>query len=589
MKTYLTVLAMCLLVQVGFGQKHKHTHVSLLDKLNLLQDPSCEAHAHAHGEEAVNTWQATITNLSGRNIVRGGRRTPPSLSGLVCFDATGFKVTSAMPAEGDFFYADAPDATLTKLTQVVDLKQDRGGENFFYAYQYRMADNQKRLHHKTDVIIEYKDVSGNVLGILHERTDFTHRAADEQYVVKSGTSTAPAGTRFIQWTVQWKDGGDRNHIIFDDFWLGYNDPSRHCVTGLHGSPYSCFSDPNMLSGDVIEMTCEQFFDEEFINKLVMINPTKACDADGTVAITRPGGNAGGSGALADMNTTRRLVFEYKNSSPLCQQPPLILNVRLTGDCPPPAFAETTLPTVAVPCGYDLENDPAHIIGTPEGKGAFEFEDVGNVEECGGQIVRTWTTQTNPEGEILSKEQIINIGVITVYRDRDYTGDLIAFEEGLIYTNRVNIRNSDRVDFKKIRSIKVAPGYQVTTYSSKPLSESSGKYTADIDKITFNPRLRSSDTNALEITKIGEEISVVIYRDDNERGDYQHFIGEQEVNIDDLIFGRETSSFLIKTGYQLVVFTEPDFKGESFTFTSDLGFMRRGFNDRVASFKIIKSR
>lgn len=452
--TYLFCLSLVLLTgQRGIAQN------DLILNLNLLGDPSCEnlADQESNGRHPVDPvyWTAS-----------------PIQNAIKCFNAGALGSSSTAVDGSHFFSHDFSNAT-GSIMQIIDLEQDRSGEAFFYSFAYRLVDGTSMAaDHEITVTIEALAATGTSGTVVFNQDYFFQDGVDFSYQFIDGTTSAvPAGTTRIKWEVVWHANPPSfSNLIMDDFKLRYAD--GQCV-GIPDFPYFCFTDPKMISGDVIQMTCDQFFDDNYINglNLITVSETDICDDDGTIIIKRPKSGTnnqllketpGSTKSLA--GCMRELVFKGDNFDPgsPCADS-LVLIVEITDTPEPPAFDVPA--DVIVPCGYDVNADPEGLIGFPTNiSGQISYTDFGN-GDCDSELFRVWQAE-NCCGAIFEQEQIITVldGVCDpLISPLIVAGDPIP---GSIYHSRQIVSDgvvnnaSGRVSFYAAENIVLQPGFVV---------------------------------------------------------------------------------------------------------------------------------
>jgi len=368
---------------------------ALVDSLNLISDHSCEdlQALEANGRHPLNNvWAITAGNIR-------------------CFNS-GALGTGSDPSDGDHFFADDVGNTTSTIEQIIDLGKDRTGDFFEFAYDYRLIGNTLKPDHTATMNIEFLSSNNSILGTLHSNINF---AATNSYQTESDTSNAaPAGTQKIKWTLTWNDPPSAafSDLIFDNFILRYTD--NQCV-GVPDFPYFCFSDPLLVSGDTIQMTCSNYLNQDSINALLNISESDKCDDDGKIKVVRRRSSAAKgddqSTPKSLMACVQELIFEGDNFTTLACQDQLTLYVEVTDGNPSETLDFDVPPTATITCDYDLENDPDDLIGFPDnivGNGVVVFSDDQVSFDCDqdAEIIRTW--ELVGCCNTIIKTQIINV-------------------------------------------------------------------------------------------------------------------------------------------------------------------------------------
>ncbi|MFK7936343.1 MAG: 3-coathanger stack domain-containing protein, partial [Saprospiraceae bacterium] len=190
------------------------------------------------------------------------------------------------------------------------------------------------------------------------------------------------------------------------YFVGPGDPDN--------TPYFCFADPNLQSGDQISMTCSQFYDDNYINGLIITGSNLPnydfCDDAEIIIIERqfafrnddPVEKRGGN------NCTQQIVFRGEtpqvNGATPCENE-LVLNINLTSDITPDFIPP---PTEIVANGYDVIGDPDDVLGVPTNATAGEFSYAIVIGSAEGEepkfYIRTITLETCCAS--ISKQQTI---------------------------------------------------------------------------------------------------------------------------------------------------------------------------------------
>lgn len=187
---------------------------------------------------------------------------------------------------------------------------------------------------------------------------------------------------------------------------------QNCVYVFETTSFFCFSDPNRQSGDIIQMTYEDFTNENVINALIQ-EGDDFCDERSRIKIIRRLKEETTSHTVKARNSSvdcrEKLVFA--GFSPCVPSAPcndsLVLFVEISGN--PLGF--NVPPSATVPCSYDMLNDPNGLIGFPTNikGGKISFFDNITATDCSSQvtITRTWTITSCNSGSI-NKVQTITI-------------------------------------------------------------------------------------------------------------------------------------------------------------------------------------
>jgi hypothetical protein len=172
-------------------------------------------------------------------------------------------------------------------------------------------------------------------------------------------------------------------------------------------------------------------------------------------------------------------------------------------------------------------------------------------------------------------------VVSAYDNSDYQGSASHLLPGE-YDFDALVQG---VGNDKISSLRIASGYRVTLYENynfggniKVLTQD----TANLKSIGFNDETTSLMVEPLPLSPI-----VTIYSDTDYNGKNQEFyLGEYDVDILEQGIGNDSlSSLRIQQGYQVTLFTNNQYGGNSFVYSQDCAYVGGSFHDSVSSLRI----
>ena len=170
--------------------------------------------------------------------------------------------------------------------------------------------------------------------------------------------------------------------------------------------------------------------------------------------------------------------------------------------------------------------------------------------------------------------------LVVYSNTNYEANVQSFGVGTYYYNQLTFGNN------AISSMKVAPGYKVTVYDGDWLDGDSEIFStdvADLRQYWMNDRISSIKVEY--DSNYADTVAAVAFPNTYYGGLFQNFkVGNY--NMTDLKYNDAMSSILVKPGYKITLYAEPNFTGRSLVLTDNNGDLRNvGFNDIVSSIKV----
>ncbi|OQP60747.1 beta/gamma crystallin-related protein [Niastella populi] len=180
--------------------------------------------------------------------------------------------------------------------------------------------------------------------------------------------------------------------------------------------------------------------------------------------------------------------------------------------------------------------------------------------------------------------VTNTPVATVYRNCSFGGTAVGLLPGsytLGQLQSVGILNDD------ISSLRVTNGYQVELFADNNFAGTSVVITADNSCLVAN---NFNDlTSSLKISAIGAISAATVYKDCN-YGGYAIALAPGNYTLSQLqasgILNEDISSLKVNSGYQIQLFANDNFTGNSQSFSTDNPcLVTHGFNDVTTSLKV----
>jgi hypothetical protein len=180
--------------------------------------------------------------------------------------------------------------------------------------------------------------------------------------------------------------------------------------------------------------------------------------------------------------------------------------------------------------------------------------------------------------------VTNTPIATVYRNCSFGGTAVGLLPGnytLGQLQSVGILNDD------ISSLRVTNGYQVELFADNNFAGTSVVITADNSCLVAN---NFNDlTSSLKISAIGAISAATVYKDCN-YGGYAITLAPGNYTVSQLqaigILNEDISSLKVNSGYQVQLFANDNFQGNSQSFSADNPcLVTHGFNDVTTSLKV----
>jgi len=197
------------------------------------------------------------------------------------------------------------------------------------------------------------------------------------------------------------------------------------------------------------------------------------------------------------------------------------------------------------------------------------------------------TATDDRGGQTSAQATINVTntpVVTFYKDCNYGGTAVGLVPGnytLGQLQAVGIANDD------ISSLKVNSGYQVQLFIDNNFSGRSITVTADNSCLVANNF--NDSTSSLKISVVGSATGATVYQHCN-YGGYAVALAPGNYTLTQLqalgVANDDISSVKVSSGYQIEMYVNDNFLGNSETFVADNPcLVTNGFNDSASSIKV----
>ena len=180
--------------------------------------------------------------------------------------------------------------------------------------------------------------------------------------------------------------------------------------------------------------------------------------------------------------------------------------------------------------------------------------------------------------------VTNVPIVTVYRDCNYSGTAVGLLPGsytLSSLQSLGINNDD------ISSLRVTSGYQVQLYNDDNFAGTVVTVTADNSCLVANSF--NDLTSSLKISAVGTVTAATVYRD-CDYGGTATGLSPGNYTLSQLqalgILNDDISSLKVSSGYQVQLYADDNFLGNSQTFGVDNScLVTNGFNDAASSIKI----
>lgn len=180
--------------------------------------------------------------------------------------------------------------------------------------------------------------------------------------------------------------------------------------------------------------------------------------------------------------------------------------------------------------------------------------------------------------------VTNIPVATVYSDCNYNGTAVALLPGNYTLSQLQSLGGSN---DAISSLKVSTGYQVQLFADNDFAGTSVTITAD--NTCLNSNSFNDLTSSLKVSAIGGVTGATVYQNCS-YGGYAIALAPGTYNLNQLqalgIDNDEISSLKVNSGYQIQLYADDNFLGNSQSFGSDNScLVPNGFNDIASSVKV----
>jgi hypothetical protein len=180
--------------------------------------------------------------------------------------------------------------------------------------------------------------------------------------------------------------------------------------------------------------------------------------------------------------------------------------------------------------------------------------------------------------------VTNVPVATVYKDCNYAGTAVGLLPGsytLSQLQSLGIANDD------ISSLKVNSGYQVQLFNNDNFNGTAITITTSSSCLVANSF--NDLTSSLKVSAIGTVTGATVYKDCNYAG-YAVALSPGTYTLGQLqalgIANDDISSLKVNSGYQVQLYADDNFLGNSQTFGIDNPcLVTNGFNDAASSIKL----
>jgi hypothetical protein len=177
-----------------------------------------------------------------------------------------------------------------------------------------------------------------------------------------------------------------------------------------------------------------------------------------------------------------------------------------------------------------------------------------------------------------------VPVAIVYNDCPYSGNAVGLLPGNYTLNQLQ---SLGISNDAISSLKVSAGYQVQLFADNNFSGASVTITADNSCLTAN---NFNDlTSSLKVSAVGTITAGTVYKDCF-YGGYAVDLAPGSYTLSQMqalgIANEDISSLKVNSGYQVQLYANDNFLGNSQTFSVDNScLVTNGFNDAATSIKV----